>query len=182
MKKRLILEVVATPAFLGDHVSRRLPAVGEQRYRTSFDDPVELLRLMRADRMKIVQLLLESGPLPVEQIAARTLASNQALTDDLQKLLETGIVLLNANDEYCFDYDGIQITAEWPLSNVESNENVTIGSRSYVKEPATSESSLLSRAPSPNPAPGYSRKTIHILMGFAFVLMAIEVIMFLIEH
>lgn len=182
MKKTLIIETVLSPAFTGDPSDSPPAPAGEQAYRICYEDPVEMLLFVTAERMEIVKLLLEAGPLPEEQIALRTGRDADVLTDDLRKLLAGEVLGLNAKYEYCFDYDGLRVTLEWPLPTATSCTNLATEPRTHADGRDADEPQREAHTHGPNPAVEYARRIIHILMGIVVVLIVIGVIMFLTGH
>lgn len=109
MKKTLIIETVSPLAFTDSRFSGPAAPAGEQVYRVSYEDPVELLRFMTAERVEIVKMPLELGPLPQEEIAVRVGRNGGAFADDLRILLASEVIRLNEKYEYCFDHDGFRV-------------------------------------------------------------------------
>jgi predicted transcriptional regulator len=182
MKKTLIIETVSSPAFTGGPFNRPEAPSGEREYRIRYEDPVELLQFMTAERMEIVKLLREVGPLLEQEIAIQTGRYGEDFADDLRTLLASEVLRLNAKYEYCFDYDGVCVTLEWPLPAAKSGMEPVVEPRTHVDGHSTDASPLELRTLTANPGIEYARRVVPILMGVVVVLVVISVIMFLNEH
>lgn len=74
-----------------------------------FQEPENLLKAMTADRMQIIRLLRDEGPMTAETIAAYLERDKVMVRRDLKALLDFEIIDLERDAQYLFEFDGIEI-------------------------------------------------------------------------
>ena len=79
-----------------------------------FDDPGRLLKALSPERMEIIRLLGEEGPMTVESISSFLAREKLAVMRDLQTLLDLEIIDLDCDASYLFGFSGIRILLQYP--------------------------------------------------------------------
>jgi len=82
-----------------------------------FDDPGRLLKAMTPERMEIIRLLGEEGPMTMESISLFLARKKLAVVRDLETLLDLEIIDLDCDASYLFDFSGIRIVLQYPPSS-----------------------------------------------------------------
>ena len=109
----LILETIPF-----DAVKERMDAILNGQHPDStwilFDEPDGLLWTVTAQRMEIIRLLHEEGPMTAEAIAMRLQRGRMVVGHDLEALLDSEIIDLDRDARYLFGFDGIMIRLRFP--------------------------------------------------------------------
>jgi predicted transcriptional regulator len=79
-----------------------------------FDDPARLLTAVTPERMEIIRLLREEGPMTMESISASVAREKISVMRDLESLLDLEIIDLDRDASYLFGFDGMRITCQYP--------------------------------------------------------------------
>jgi DNA-binding transcriptional ArsR family regulator len=82
-----------------------------------FDDPGRLLKATTPERMEIIRLLGEEGPMTVESISLLVAREKLAVRRDLEALLDLEIIDLDCDASYLFGFRGIRIVLQYPHSS-----------------------------------------------------------------
>ena len=94
-------------------MQERMDRISVGRYSGSismfFQEPENLLKAMTADRMQIIRLLRDEGPMTAETIAAYLERDKVMVRRDLKALLDFEIIDLERDAQYLFEFDGIEI-------------------------------------------------------------------------
>jgi predicted transcriptional regulator len=88
-----------------------------------FDDPGRLLKALSPERMEIIRLLGEEGPMTVESISLFLAREKLAVRRDLQILLDLEIIDLDCDACYLFGFSGIRIVLQYPPSSFMGRKN-----------------------------------------------------------
>jgi len=97
-------ERTASCRSMGSHGSRFL----------LFDDPTRLLEVLTVQRMEIVTMLREEGPMTAESIASLQVREKTAVMRDLEALLDLEILDLDSDASYLFGFSGIRVILQFP--------------------------------------------------------------------
>jgi predicted transcriptional regulator len=104
-----------------DGAQERLAAGGNDQLHGSrflfFDDPGRLLEATSPERMKIVRLLGEAGPMTMDSISLFLAREKLAVMRDLEILLDLEIIDLDCDASYLFGFSGICMVLQYPLSS-----------------------------------------------------------------
>ena len=110
------LLILETTSF--DAVKERMDAILNGQHPDStwilFDEPEGLLWTVTAQRMEIIRLLHEEGPMTAEAIATRLQRGRMVVGHDLEALLDSEIIDLDRDARYLFGFDGIMIRLQFP--------------------------------------------------------------------
>jgi predicted transcriptional regulator len=79
-----------------------------------FDDPTRLLEALTVQRMEIVTMLREEGPMTAESIASLQAREKTSVMRDLEALLDLEILDLDRDARYLFDFNGIRVILHYP--------------------------------------------------------------------
>ncbi|MGF6530485.1 putative transcriptional regulator [Paraburkholderia sp. GAS206C] len=79
-----------------------------------FDDPARLLEALTVQRMEIVTMLREEGPMTAESIASLQAREKTAVMRDLEALLDLEILDLDRDASYLFGFSGIRVILQFP--------------------------------------------------------------------
>ena len=110
------LLILETTSF--DAVKERMDAILNGQHPDStwilFDEPEGLLWTVTAQRMEIIRLLHEEGPMTAEAIATRLQRGRMVVGHDLEALLDSEIIDLDRDARYLIECDGIRIRLQCP--------------------------------------------------------------------
>jgi hypothetical protein len=80
------------------------------------DDIRRLLEALTVERMEIVAMLLEEGPMRAESIASLLARERTMVMHDLETLLDLEIIDLDHDASYLFGFNGMRVVLQYPIA------------------------------------------------------------------
>jgi predicted transcriptional regulator len=84
-------------------------ALPEADYRLNFASPEQLFRELTPFRLRLLDTLKSTGPLPVQALAKRLGQSDQAVRKDLKKLLDYDLIQQDAENHVFVPWEAIRL-------------------------------------------------------------------------
>jgi predicted transcriptional regulator len=104
-----------------DDMDGPLAALGNAQSRDShcisFSDLQQLIETVTLERIAIIRLLREEGPLRAESISSCLARDKLAVMRDLETLLELEIIDVDRDASYLFGFDGVRVILHYPYSD-----------------------------------------------------------------
>lgn len=105
----VVLDVRSLADSLSDAANMMLSGAAEEAPRISFATPELLWEVLTAQRWALLKAIAGAGPITIAEAAERTGRAEAAVREDIEVLLQVGI--LDAADNGCieFPYDSVKV-------------------------------------------------------------------------
>ncbi len=109
MMNTVVLDVRSLQDSLADAVCAMQTGHGDAEARISFASPALLWQVLGARRRGLLELMRGAGEVSVAELARRSGGEASAVREDIEALLDAGIVQNSADGRVVFPYDALKV-------------------------------------------------------------------------